>query len=74
MTPGWITHAGGVGRLIQLRGPRDHQKYPEKTIFLESRMLIVCPTESLYPLVPINNLTALPPDRREYIFLSKDLS
>ena len=52
MTPGWITHAGGVGRLIQLRGPRDHQKYPEKTIFLESRMLIVCTTENLYPLVP----------------------
>ena len=51
MTPGWITHAGGVGRLIQLRGPKDHQKYPEKTIFLESRRLIVCPTKSLHPLV-----------------------
>ena len=51
MTPGWITHAGGVGRLIQLRGPKDHQKYPEKTILLESRRLIVCPTKSLHPLV-----------------------
>ena len=45
-TSGWITHAGGVGRLIQLRGPEEHQKYPEKTIFLESRMLLVCLSET----------------------------
>lgn len=41
-TPGWISHAGGIGKLIEARGPQLHKTYPEKTIYLESRMLLVC--------------------------------
>jgi Fungal specific transcription factor domain len=25
----WIHHAGGLGKLIQLRGPHRHQEYPD---------------------------------------------
>ena len=38
---GWITHAGGIGRLIEVRGPQLHKTYPEKSLYLESRMLLV---------------------------------
>ncbi|KAK4696615.1 hypothetical protein P7C71_g1331, partial [Lecanoromycetidae sp. Uapishka_2] len=40
--PGWITHAQGVAKLIEHRGPQRHQQYPEKTIFIESRMTLIC--------------------------------
>ena len=26
---GWIEHAGGTGRLIEMRGPERHQDYPD---------------------------------------------
>ena len=39
---GWISHAGGIGKLIEARGPELHKTYPEKSMFLESRMLLVC--------------------------------
>ena len=41
-TPGWVSHAGGIGKLIEARGPQLHKTYPEKSLFLESRMLLVC--------------------------------
>lgn len=42
-TMGWITHAGGIGKLIEARGPELHKTYPEKSVYLESRMMLVCP-------------------------------
>lgn len=47
---GWITHAQGVAKLIEHRGPQRHQNYPEKTIFLEARMMLVCPIPLPDPL------------------------
>lgn len=41
---GWITHAGGIGKLIGPRGPGLHKTFPEKSVYLESRMLLVCPS------------------------------
>ncbi len=38
---GLISHAGGVAKLIEHRGPTRHQNYPEKTIYLETRMMLV---------------------------------
>ena len=37
---GWIQHAGGVERLIELRGPRRHQSLEERQIFEAARPII----------------------------------
>lgn len=37
---GWLQHAGGVGRLIELRGPWRHQSLAERQILESSRMAI----------------------------------
>jgi hypothetical protein len=34
---GWIKHAGGIGRLIELRGPERHQARPNRDIFEGNR-------------------------------------
>jgi len=56
-TPGWITHAGGIGKLIEARGPELHKTYPEKSIFLESRMLLVCPSFQVLETILVIYLT-----------------
>jgi len=38
---GWLEHAGGIGRLIELRGPEQHQLEPDKEILDSNRVLIV---------------------------------
>lgn len=43
---GWVTHAGGIGKLIYARGPELHKSYPEKEIYLESRIILV--TNSIF--------------------------
>lgn len=40
-TAGWIKHAGGIGRLIELRGPERHQTQPERDVFEANRINIV---------------------------------
>ena len=37
---GWIQHAGGIGRLMELRGPESHQAQPNHTYFILSRLQI----------------------------------
>ncbi len=37
---GWIQHAGGTSRLIEMRGPERHQDEPDHTYFLLSRFRI----------------------------------
>lgn len=37
---GVITHAGGIGKLVQARGPELHKTYPEKEIYLEARIIL----------------------------------
>ena len=37
---GWIQHAGGTGRLMEMRGPQRHQDEPDHTYFLLSRFRI----------------------------------
>ena len=37
---GWIQHAGGTGRLMDMRGPERHQDEPDHTYFLLSRFRI----------------------------------
>ncbi|KAL6716263.1 hypothetical protein ACLMJK_005829 [Lecanora helva] len=39
--PGWVSHAGGIGKLLEARGPGRHKTYPEKSVYLESRLLLV---------------------------------
>ena len=39
---GWIQHAGGIGRLIEARGPWLHQSPQELILFESSRPMIVC--------------------------------
>ncbi|KUJ11340.1 uncharacterized protein LY89DRAFT_786952 [Mollisia scopiformis] len=39
-TSGWIKHAGGVGRLLELRGPQLHQSPQGREIFEASRAII----------------------------------
>lgn len=38
---GYVTHAGGIGKLIQFRGPELHKSYPEKEIYWEARIILV---------------------------------
>ena len=38
---GWIKHAGGAERLLELRGPRSYQSLEERHIFETARLLIV---------------------------------
>ena len=38
---GWITHAGGIEKLMLARGPERHKSYPEKEIYLEARYILV---------------------------------
>ena len=38
---GWITHAGGIEKLMLARGPKLHKCYPEKEIYLEARYILV---------------------------------
>ncbi|KAF1989389.1 hypothetical protein K402DRAFT_452117 [Aulographum hederae CBS 113979] len=38
---GWVEHAGGMSRLVELRGPHRHQEYPEHGLFLLSRQWIM---------------------------------
>lgn len=38
---GWIQHAGGAGRLIELRGPEKHQEWPEHGYFTLLRPRVV---------------------------------
>ena len=38
---GWIQHAGGTGRLMEMRGPERHQDEPDHTYFLLSRSRII---------------------------------
>lgn len=42
VTFGWLRHAGGIGRLIESRGPWRHKKLSERKVFQESRIYIVC--------------------------------
>jgi hypothetical protein len=47
----WITHAGGAGRLIQLRGPGRHSSGFDYAMFMASRAYVVCfviPTFHVY--------------------------
>ena len=37
---GWIQHAGGTGRLMEMRGPERHQDEPAHTYFILSRFQI----------------------------------
>ena len=37
----WITHAGGIEKLMIARGPKLHKSYPEKEIYLEARYILV---------------------------------
>ena len=43
---GWLQHAGGIGRLIELRGPWRHQTQPERDILRVARMIIVSRADS----------------------------
>ena len=38
---GWIQHAGGLGRLLQVRGPQRHKTGNDKNVFLENRILLI---------------------------------
>lgn len=38
---GWGQHADGLGRLLELRGPWRHKKFPEKSVLLEHRCILV---------------------------------
>ncbi|KUJ07183.1 uncharacterized protein LY89DRAFT_767020 [Mollisia scopiformis] len=38
---GWICHAGGVGRLIEMRGPEAHQRGLGKRYFMVARLSII---------------------------------
>ncbi|KAL8790500.1 MAG: hypothetical protein Q9195_006331 [Heterodermia aff. obscurata] len=38
---GWIEHAGGTGRLIEMRGPERHQEFPDHMYFLLCRFRII---------------------------------
>jgi hypothetical protein len=38
---GWIQHAGGVGRLIEMRGPRRHTAEPARFYYRIARVAIV---------------------------------
>ena len=40
-TRGFITHAGGIEKLMLARGPKLHKSYPEKEIYLEARYILV---------------------------------
>ena len=40
-SPAWVSHAGGIGKLMEVRGPKLHKTYPEKSMFMETRMLLV---------------------------------
>jgi hypothetical protein len=37
----WVTHAGGVGRLLQLRGPDRHRSGFDCAMFMASRGYLV---------------------------------
>lgn len=37
----WITHAGGIQKLMHARGPKLHKSYPEKEVYLEARYVLV---------------------------------
>jgi hypothetical protein len=41
VTFGWLRHAGGIGRLIESRGPWRHKELSERKVFQESRIYIV---------------------------------
>ena len=38
---GWVHHAGGMGRLMEIRGPKSYQDEPDHTYFLLSRFSII---------------------------------
>ena len=38
---GWVQHAGGTGRLMQMRGPERYQDEPDHTCFLLSRFSVI---------------------------------
>ncbi|KAM3078629.1 hypothetical protein ACMFMG_006497 [Clarireedia jacksonii] len=38
---GWTSHADGLARLMELRGPSRHKNCPERSVFLEHRVVLV---------------------------------
>lgn len=38
---GWLHHAGGIGRLMELSGPHRYQEYPEHGYFLLARPIVL---------------------------------
>jgi hypothetical protein len=41
VTFGWVRHAGGIGRLIESRGPWRHKEGSERKVLQENRIYIV---------------------------------
>ena len=53
----WLHHAGGVGRLIEIRGPKRHQ-FPEDVMLLEAARPIVVRDKVPIDYVPFEGFTS----------------
>jgi hypothetical protein len=38
---GWVRHAGGIGKLLEARGPWRHKDRSSRKVFLENRINVV---------------------------------
>lgn len=50
----WIRHAGGAGRLMQIRGAHRHREGFDHVMFLGFRGIIVCTESFLHNIFYIN--------------------
>ena len=44
----WAEHAGGLGGVMEARGPWAHKKDPDRTLFLNNRVTLVGYTLASY--------------------------